>query len=215
MIWPPDLTVRCAKCRPDFRRFDRIVLGTARRRISVLPVVLGAPAYLAENPDDEVVLPRDAADLGAFLRLAVRRYGPDGVLWQQHPEVIPVPIRTWQVWNEPDHELYMPHTQNWPARYVELLKAAAQGIRAEDTGAKVMLAGFAGQARGGTRDCPCGARSASPSPRRRARCGRCSHFWLVSAGAWSSRASTSTRGYRPTSTGCGTTRACASTGAVG
>jgi hypothetical protein len=88
----------------------------------------------------------DAADLGAFLRLAVRRYGPDGVLWQQHPEVIPVPIRTWQVWNEPDHELYMPHTQNWPARYVELLKAAAQGIRAEDTGAKVMLAGFAGQA---------------------------------------------------------------------
>lgn len=141
-----NLTVRCAKCRPDFRRFDRIVLGTARRRISVLPVVLGAPAYLAENPDDEVALPRDAADLGAFLRLAVRRYGPDGVLWQQHPEVIPVPIRTWQVWNEPDHELYMPHTQNWPARYVELLKAAAQGIRAEDTGAKVMLAGFAGQA---------------------------------------------------------------------
>lgn len=120
-----NLTVRCAKCRPDFRRFDRIVLGTARRRISVLPVVLGAPAYLAENPDDEVALPRDAADLGAFLRLAVRRYGPDGVLWQQHPEVIPVPIRTWQVWNEPDHELYMPHTQNWPARYVELLKAAA------------------------------------------------------------------------------------------
>ena len=41
----------------------------------------------------------------AFVKAAVRRYGPHGQFWTQHPELPNDPIRTWQVWNEPNHYL--------------------------------------------------------------------------------------------------------------
>ena len=45
--------------------------------------------------------PRRYTDLGEFALLA-RRYGPGGSFWDRHPRLPRLPVRAWQVWNEPN-----------------------------------------------------------------------------------------------------------------
>ena len=45
-------------------------------------------------------------DFARFLRALVARYGPNGSLWAEHPEVAAQPVRDWQIWNEPNLTRY-------------------------------------------------------------------------------------------------------------
>jgi hypothetical protein len=125
----------------DFAAFDAYVLATARAGIRVLPVVLGTPPWAARNPSDPASPPKDPRQYGAFLSALVQRYGPAGALWAAHPEVQRVPIRQWQVWNEPDLGKYWA-AKDWAPGYVSLLRAARAAIKAADPSAKVVLAGL-------------------------------------------------------------------------
>jgi Glycosyl hydrolase catalytic core len=95
----------------------------ARAGLRVLPFLYGTPHWLAAKP---TTLPVDSArqrsEWKAFLTAAVQRYGPGGQFWAEHapshgggvgvpyvpyepatpkPTIRrPLPIRTWQVWNE-------------------------------------------------------------------------------------------------------------------
>ena len=51
------------------------------------------------------------------------------------------PIRTWQVWNEPNHRGFW-NEQPFAPSLVATLHAAAAGIRAADAGATVLLGGL-------------------------------------------------------------------------
>ena len=57
-----------------------------------------------------------------------------------------MPIRAWQIWNEPHLTQYWDAPRGrsgaWPRGYVSLLKAAALAIRGADRGAKVVLGGL-------------------------------------------------------------------------
>jgi hypothetical protein len=53
-----------------------------------------------------------------------------------------LPIRAWQIWNEPDHLRYWSE-QPYAADYVRLARAARKSIKAADPGARVVMAGFA------------------------------------------------------------------------
>ena len=69
------------------------------------------------------------------------RYGPQGSLWAERPDLPRVPVRAWQIWNEPNLTRY------WSEQpFAPLLRAAAQGGRrgagAADPGATVVLAGL-------------------------------------------------------------------------
>lgn len=125
---------------PDFSRTDRIVLAAARRRMTVLPVVVFAPAWAAEDPASAASPPRPAP-YAAYLKAAIARYGPRGTLWAEYGEVPRVPIRDWQVWNEPSHTGFW-SVQPSTRPYVRLLRVAARAIRGADRGARVVLAGL-------------------------------------------------------------------------
>ncbi len=141
---------------------DEGVGTAARARLRVLPFLYGTPHWLAAKP---TTLPvdnaRQRAEWTAFLTAAVRRYGPGGEFWAEHapntggvgipyepaapepsPEVIrrPLPIRTWQVWNEANFFYFaLPAA---PSRYAKLVKLSSQAIKAADPGAKVVLSGL-------------------------------------------------------------------------
>jgi polysaccharide biosynthesis protein PslG len=53
-----------------------------------------------------------------------------------------MPIRDWQIWNEPDHTFYW-RKQPFVRRYVALLRAAHGAIKHADPHATVVMAGFA------------------------------------------------------------------------
>ena len=125
----------------DFSTTDGLVLAAARRRLEVLPNVWATPDWAAERPGDAASPPRDRAAYGRFLAALIARYGPSGSLWAEHPEVPRVPIRAWQIWNEPSMTRYWT-TQPFAKSYVSLLRAAYSAVKAADPHAKVILAGL-------------------------------------------------------------------------
>ncbi len=99
-----------------------------------------APAWAREDPDNDASPPRSSADYVAFLNALVARYGPSGTFWVEHPGVPKHPLRTWQIWNEPQLR-YQWADKDWETGYGALLRAAHDALRADDPGAKVVLAG--------------------------------------------------------------------------
>ncbi|TMK98642.1 MAG: hypothetical protein E6G41_17890, partial [Actinobacteria bacterium] len=85
--------------------------------------MIGSPPWASTHPDIPLSPPKDPSTYGNFLRLAIARYGPFGTFWSEHPEVAPIPIRDWQVWNEPNLSDYF-SVQPFAKPYVRLLRAA-------------------------------------------------------------------------------------------
>ena len=129
---------------PDEQNFsasDQIFLTAAQRGLDVLPVVQGTPVWASKNPYDPASPPRDNADFARFLTALVTRYGPNGSLWVSHPEVSPQPVRSWQIWNEPNLTRYW-NVAPWAPSYVALLKRADKALKAADPGSQTVLAGL-------------------------------------------------------------------------
>lgn len=127
----------------DFTTFDQLVGAAAQRHLSVLPVIVGAPAWDGQSfPGGAMDIPRGNSRYAAFCQALVRRYGPHGSFWAGFPYK-PYPITRWQIWNEPNVAAFWPPSQNFAPRYVGLLRAARQAIRRADPHASIVLAGLA------------------------------------------------------------------------
>jgi hypothetical protein len=128
---------------PDLGPTDAMVMAAARRGLRFLPVVVGTPRWAARKPSAGLASPpRKVSSYTSFLRRLVQRYGRQGSLWDEHPEVRALPIREWQIWNEPNFREY------WSQRpfadsFVPLLRAAYRTVHRADPGARVILAGMA------------------------------------------------------------------------
>ena len=125
----------------DFTALDAVIAGAAARGLSVLPVVQATPAWAARTPGDITSPPADPATFGRFMAALAGRYGPQGSLWAERPDLPRIPVRAWQVWNEPNLTRYWSE-QPFARSYVRLLKAADAALDAADPGATVVLAGL-------------------------------------------------------------------------
>jgi hypothetical protein len=138
--------------RSDYQwaALDEAVSVTAPERLRVLPFLYGTPHWLGRP----TVLPVDNARRrrawSEFLRAAAERYGADGEFWIEHGpssgDFVPkVPIRVWQIWNEPNF-FYFARPAS-PARYGRLLKISKRALRQGDRGAKTISGGLFGNPR--------------------------------------------------------------------
>jgi hypothetical protein len=125
----------------SFADTDRIVGAAARHRISVLPVVWQAPGWASRHPGNPGSPPASPTPYANFLVALVNRYGPKGTFWKENPSLPKVPIRDWQIWNEPDATKYW-SDQPFVPDYTALLKAARPALKSADRGARAVLAGF-------------------------------------------------------------------------
>jgi polysaccharide biosynthesis protein PslG len=84
----------------------------------------------------------------AFLTAAAKRYGPGGVFWRGYEDYggRAVPIKDWQVWNEPNSKQFWPGRPN-ARQYAKLLKTSAKALRKGHKKADVVLAGMFGDAK--------------------------------------------------------------------
>ncbi len=155
--WPVnwDTVQPTARGGYDWSSVDPAVEVAARRGLTVLPFLYGVPHWIARKP---TTMPIDSGRARrawiAFVTEAVERYGPGGEFWTERapggvaavnyvqPLPRPMPIRTWQVWNEANF-FYFAFPVS-PSRYARLLKLTHGTIKAADPSAKVLLSGLFG-----------------------------------------------------------------------
>ena len=123
-----------------------------RQRGRGVPFLYGTPDWVARGLDgfncSECVAyaPKSTAAQdawAAFVGAAVDRYGPNGSLWAENPDVPKVPIDVWQIWNEQNSPSFFKPKPKVKS-YAKLLAASATAIRSRDPGADVVLGGMAG-----------------------------------------------------------------------
>jgi hypothetical protein len=124
----------------DLRFLDQLVGNAANKRLPLMPVVLGAPRWATDDTNRAVYVPRDPADYARFMDTLVRRYGPTGTFWTEHPDVHYFPIRAWQIWNEVSNSHYW--DRSWARTYPPVLSAAYDAIKAVDPQARVVQSGL-------------------------------------------------------------------------
>jgi hypothetical protein len=126
----------------DFAYYDDYVAAAANQGIEILPIVFRAPKFYRRTQAERPICPpRNYKAMAKFVRALVNRYGPKGSLWRERPGVRKVPIRSWQIWNEPNLKLY------WCGKtsakgYVKMLKANYKAIKKADRKAEIVTAGL-------------------------------------------------------------------------
>jgi len=137
--------------RLDFSAYDQVMLTAATAGMRVLPMLVGAPPWRSTAPAvgqaHGFYPPRDPAAMAVLAAVLVQRYGPGGTLWAAHPEVTPLPIHSWQVWNEPNVTTWWASGPD-PAQYVRLLRAVSNAIRGVDPTAEIVAGGLPESAMG-------------------------------------------------------------------
>jgi hypothetical protein len=135
----------------DLTYYDNLVGAAAVRGIEVMPMLIGAPQWASTAPPTNLrhgyYPPSDLPAYGRFAAALARRYGPDGSLWREHPELPRHPIRTWQIWNEANLGVWW-LTGPDAREYTALLAVAAQALRDVDPGAEIVTAGIPDSALG-------------------------------------------------------------------
>jgi hypothetical protein len=124
----------------DFSGLDATISAAAESGVRVLPFVYGTPSWLAADPARPPLGVGALSNWTRFLRILVRRYGPEGELWTGGRA--PMPIRQWQIWNEPNFLLFW-RPRPSPSGYADLLRISARTIREADPGARIIAAGLA------------------------------------------------------------------------
>lgn len=140
LYWPQVEAVSPYAAEPDWRGFDHDVELAARYGMEVLPAVWGSPAWLEPEPRLEPSRGWRLRAWASFLRQAVRRYGPGGTLWSSDPDLPYMPIRRWEIWNEPNIVTF---GRADPWRFANLIRAAGRAIHAG--GGEAILGGLFGR----------------------------------------------------------------------
>jgi hypothetical protein len=138
--------VELAPGRYELATLDAYVSAAAAARIEVLPVLFKPPPFRSSAPrrgaGRATYPPKRPASFARFAATLARRYGPQGSLWRARPRLPRVPIRAWQVWNEPNLPIYWGGVPDPPA-YARLLAAAGRALKTVDPHAEVVSAGLA------------------------------------------------------------------------
>jgi polysaccharide biosynthesis protein PslG len=135
-------------------QWDSIVGKLASRGIAVLPFVYGSPRYIAHHANVPPVGSKGKRK--QWRRLLARlayRYGAGGTYWttnetwgyaRQHPGKPRLPIRNWQIWNEPNLKKFFGPRPS-VGRYATLVRNSHRALRSVDPHADVVLAGMSGR----------------------------------------------------------------------
>lgn len=130
--------------KSDWSYFDREVELAARERIRAMAVVANTPRWAAA---ESKALPVNTAwqrwAWANFVRAAERRYGPGGTFWAEHPDLPPLPIHQWEIWNEQNLVTFVRNPN--PNRYAVLLRIAGGILHRQDPDSVAIVGGLFGR----------------------------------------------------------------------
>ncbi len=134
----------------DWESADRFFGELASHGIRALPSLWGNPDWVGGSASTAPIgWPAGEQAWRGFLRAMVVRYGPGGSYWSNGyrqrygPSATPLPVLSWQIWNEPNLAKYFAPGPS-PGKYARLLQISHDAIKDVDRGARVVLAGMPG-----------------------------------------------------------------------
>ncbi|MFL5865806.1 MAG: hypothetical protein ACJ766_01745 [Thermoleophilaceae bacterium] len=121
--------------------YDAYVAAEATHGMRVLPILFRAPGFYRRSHGRDACPPRSNKSMASFAQALVARYGPRGSLWKDRPGLRKVPIRSWEIWNEPSLAAYWCGKPKAKA-YVKMLKTVGRAIKKRDRHAEIVTAGL-------------------------------------------------------------------------
>jgi polysaccharide biosynthesis protein PslG len=134
-------TVETTPGQYSFGVYDSYVREAAANGIALLPVLHNPPDFYRRSSARGWCPPPQLSSMAEYARAAVRRYGPNGSLWRESPGAPSLPIRSWQIWNEPNLGIYWCNRPN-AREYASMLRVVGKAIKSEDPGAEIVTAGL-------------------------------------------------------------------------
>ena len=127
----------------DFTALDAVVAAAAARGLAIaarrpVDARLGRPDAGRHHVAARPIRPT----FGRFLAALAGRYGAQGSLWAERPDLPRVPVRAWQIWNEPNLTRYWSEQPFAPLLRAPAAAPPTRRSRAADPGATVVLAGL-------------------------------------------------------------------------
>ena len=120
---------------------DEIVSSLAAHGLRWLPIIDYAASWARADPGQIHSPPSSVSDYAEFAGAVASRYGPGGSFWLENPGIKPLPVSTYEIWNEPDSALFWHPSPN-PAAYAALYGAARSAILGQQSGAHVIVGGL-------------------------------------------------------------------------
>jgi hypothetical protein len=137
-LWP---VVEFKRGARNWFPYDQIFRRVASAGMRVLPTVVGSPRFAARKFQYPPRSRGNQRAWGRFLTAAAKRYGVGGEFWARNPGIPYLPIKWWQVWNEPNFRAYW-FNKPRPRAYASFLKLSYKALKRGDPTAHILLAGL-------------------------------------------------------------------------
>ncbi len=122
--------------------YDRLFAEAGRHGITILPVLLGSPAWAASKQESPPDSRSERQAFYNFAAAAAYRYRPNSAFWRNRGiNGTLVGVRQWQVWNEPNLGSYWNGRPN-ASEYARLVRGANEGIKRGNPDATTILGGM-------------------------------------------------------------------------
>jgi hypothetical protein len=123
----------------NFALLDPVIASATRHGIQPIVNITRTPRWASSDPSsgDYWRLPPREGTYGAMMRQLVLRYGPGGTFWAANPGLTPLPVREWQIWNEPTGPAHW-RPRPWAPSYTRMLREAYQAVHGVDRRAQVV-----------------------------------------------------------------------------
>lgn len=127
--------------RYDWTFDDAIAGALAENHLRWLPIIDYTAPWAQSVTGQDHSPPASTSDYAAYAGALARRYGPGGRFWAAHPQLVPEPVDTYEIWNEPDNPAFWTPTPD-AAAYADLYMSARGALGSVQPTARVIIGGL-------------------------------------------------------------------------
>ncbi len=122
--------------------YDTLVANLARADMYMYPILCYSTPWAASTVGDPFTPPADHTVFANFASEVAKRYGVNGSFWLARSDLPYRPVRNFEVWNEPNYDLFWHGPLATPANYADLYLAARTAIHAVNPATRVVTGGL-------------------------------------------------------------------------
>lgn len=126
----------------QFALYDQVAGEVAAAGLDLIPIIAFTPKWASTLGGSDRTPAKEPEVTDRIVTAFVRRYGPGGTFWQEHPQLPPRPVRTWEIWNEENARYFFAPREG--KTFAHHAVVVARAIRAVDPRARILFGGLAG-----------------------------------------------------------------------